>query len=202
MYYTAVQPTPGRPEKIFENNSINDYTAIGLAIADSPDGPFIRAKNNPILEISSDSLDFDSYRIDDAAVLVKSNKIYLYYKGRSKVYGSKGARFTKMGVAMANEPEGPFVKHSEPLIEKGHEVLIWQQNGGVASLASLSKSIYFAKDGLHFVSAQDNLVNFPMAPGLYRPHLEDGNVANEVPGWGISMVQGKGFAYLLRYEMN
>lgn len=201
MYYTGVQPTPGNAAGKFENNSKNDYTAIGLAIADSPEGPFIRAEVNPVLEISEDSTDFDSYRIDDAAMLVKEDKIWLYYKGRSKVHGKKGAHFTQMSVAVADEPEGPFVKNPEPLIEKGHEVLIWQQGGGVASLASISQSIHFAKDGLNFSPIHENLTDIPKAPGLYRPHLEEGNEASEIPGWGISMIQKKGIAYLLRYEI-
>lgn len=201
MYYTAVKPTLGRDDLKFEGNSTTDITAIGLAVADSPDGPFVRVENNPVLEISKDSADFDSYRIDDAAMLVKDGKIWMYYKGRSIIHGKAGPRHTKMGVAFANHPVGPFTKYSDPVIEHGHEVLVWQENGGVASLASLSKSIFFAKDGLSFSPIQENVEDFPMAPGVYRPHLEDGNKASDIPGWGIGMKQGRGWAYLLRFDM-
>lgn len=202
LYYTGVQPTPGNPEKKFENNIHNDFTAIGLAVAESPDGPFERVGDNPIMKVSPDSTAFDSYRIDDASLLVKDGQIWLYYKGRSKIHGKEGPKRTKMGVAYAKKPEGPFEKHPQPLIEKGHEVLIWNQNGGIASLASLSKSIHWANDGLNFSPVQENLADIPMAPGLYRPHLEDGNKASEIPGWGIAMRQSHGEAHLLRYEMN
>jgi len=201
LYYTAVQPTPGNPNKEFEGNSTNDFTAIGLAVADSPDGPFIKVKNNPVLDISEVAEDFDSYRIDDAAMLVKDDKIWLYYKGRSIIHGKDGPKLTKMGVALADQPEGPFVKHPEPLIDKGHEVLIWQEEGKVLSLACLSKTIYQADDGLDFSLIQEGLSDLPKAPGLYRPHLEDGNTAQNIPGWGISMKVKKGESYLLRYEM-
>jgi len=201
LYYTAVQPTPGNPNKEFEGNSTNDFTAIGLAVADSPDGPFIKVKNNPVLDISEVAEDFDSYRIDDAAMLVKDDKIWLYYKGRSIIHGKEGPKLTKMGVALADQPEGPFVKHPEPLIDKGHEVLIWQEEGKVLSLACLSKTIYQADDGLDFSLIQEGLSDLPKAPGLYRPHLEDGNTAQNIPGWGISMKVKKGESYLLRYEM-
>ena len=201
LYYTGVKPTPGNAKKEFENNSETDITAIGLAVADSPEGPFVRVENNPVLEISQVAEDFDSYRIDDASLLVKDEKIWLYYKGRSIIHGKKGPGLTKMGVAIADQPEGPYKKHSEPLIDKGHEVLIWNEKGGIASLASLSKSIHWAKDGINFSPTQENLLNIPIAPGLYRPHLEDGNIANEIPGWGISMKGKKGVAYLVRFEM-
>ena len=114
----------------------------------------------------------------------------------------EGPKRTQMGVAMADSPEGPFQKYSKPLIKKGHEVLIWNQNGGVASLASLSKSIHWANDGLNFKPLAENLSSIPMAPGLYRPHLENGNTANKIPGWGICMRQSKGEAHLFRYEIN
>ena len=201
LYYTGVKPTPGNMNNEFENNSTNDFTAIGLAVADSPKGPFVRVKNNPILEISEMPEDFDSYRIDDAALMVKDGKIWLYYKGRSIVHGKKGPGLTKMGVAIADQPEGPYKKHPEPLIDRGHEVMIWNHDGGIASLASISKSIHWAKDGINFSPIGENLKNIPIAPGLYRPHLEDGNKAKEIPRWGISLKGKRGVVYLERFEM-
>ena len=61
--------------------------------------------------------------------------------------------------------------------------------------------INFARDGIRFQAVQTELSNIPKAPGLYRPELEDGNANGKSPGWGISMVQKKGLAYLLRFEM-
>lgn len=201
LYYTGVKPTRGNPDKIFEGNSINDFTAIGLAVSNSPNGPFVRVANNPILEISQDSADFDSYRIDDASLLVLDQKIWLYYKGRSIIHGKKGPGLTKMSVAYASLPEGPYGKHPTPLLDKSHEVLTWCKDGSVASLASINSTINLAADGVHFSPIQSNLIKIPKAPGLYRPHLEDGNKETKVPGWGISMVQKKGITYLVRFEM-
>ena len=56
-------------------------------------------------------------------------------------------------------------------------------------------------DGLHFAMIQNNLTDIPKAPGLYRPHLENGNKATTIPGWGISMISKKGVTYLVRFEM-
>lgn len=201
MYYTGVKPTPGNANKEFENNSETDITAIGLAVADSPDGPFVRVENNPVLEISNVASDFDSFRIDDSSLLVKDNKIWLYYKGRSIIHGKAGPGKTQMSVAYADSPEGPFKKHDGSLLDKSHEVLVWSQNGGVASLASINASINFALDGKHFTRIQDSLTNIPKAPGLYRPHLEEGHAVNEIPGWGVAMKGKKGQVYLVRFEM-
>lgn len=201
LYYTGVQPTPGNPNEEFEGNHTTDFTAIGLAVSDSPDGPFTRVENNPVLKISETPEDFDSYRIDDASMLVKDDKIWLYYKGRSIAHGAKGPGLTEMSVAYADLPEGPFTKHEGALLDKSHEVLIWKKNNGIVSLASLSQSINYSEDGVHFSVMQDSLTKIPKAPGLYRPDLEDGNQGTETPGWGIAMIQKKGLAYLFRFEM-
>ncbi|MDO6807177.1 family 43 glycosylhydrolase [Zobellia galactanivorans] len=201
LYYTGVKPTPGNKDHIFENNSINDITAIGLAVADHPKGPFKRVENNPILEISQTPEAFDSYRIDDASLLVRDDKIGLYYKGRSIIHGKQGPSKTQMGVAYAQRPEGPYVKHDAPLLDKSHEVLIWKKDKGVAALASISSSISYAEDGIHFITLHDSLTDIPQAPGLYRPDLESSEHKAESPVWGIAMKGRKGLTYLTRYEM-
>lgn len=202
LYYTAVKPTPGNPDKKFEGNSTNDFTAIGVAVADNPDGPFKRVPNNPVIAHSDVSSDFDSYRVDDASLLVRDSKIWLYYKGRCIEHGKEGPRLTEMGLAMADTPGGPFIKQKGSLLDRGHEVLIWREGKGLSCLASLSQSINYAEDGLHFTMQYDSLQEIPKAPGLYRPHLEDGNPEVGIPGWGIAMKGRKGLTYLLRYEMN
>lgn len=201
LYYTGVKPTSGNKDNDFENNSTTDITAIGLAVADAPDGPFVRVENNPVLTISDTPEDFDSFRIDDTSMLVRDDKIALYYKGRSIVDGKDGPSRTKMSVAYAERPEGLFKKHENPLLDKSHEVLIWNQDKGVASLASINSSLNFAADGEHFSVSHQNLKDIPKAPGLYRPELEDGNPETETPGWGIAMKVKKGEAYLIRFEM-
>lgn len=202
LFYTGVKPTPGRTDGVFENNSTTDFTAIGLAIADKPNGPFIRAKNNPLLKVSEDPEKFDSYRVDDAALLVKNEKYLLYYKGRSSVHGANGPRNTQMGVATSDAPEGPYTKLSEPILDKSHEVLIWKQGNGVAALASLSSTLEYSASGLDFTSSPKHIKvsNRPMAPGAFRADLT-GSKANTLD-WGISMVHNGPDSYLVRYDVS
>ncbi len=198
LYYTGVKPTPGNPENLFENNSETDVTAIGVAVSDSPDGPF-RRFTKPVIEVSDQVDDFDSYRADDACLLVREGKFWLYYKGRSRSYEAAGASHTKMGVAFADKPEGPYRKHAEYLAEGHHEILIWHQDEGIASLARLNRTIYYAEDGLNFSPVRENLRQVPLAPGLYRPHLTDHSRKN-LPGWGLSHRNSGGHVYLTRFE--
>lgn len=201
LYYTGVSPTPGNPDRSFENNSTNDFTAIGVAVADSPHGPFTRKDLNPVIIVSEAENAFDSYRVDDAALVVREGSYYLYYKGRSRKHGESGPRHTEMGVAVAEQPGGPFTKQDKPVLKNSHEVLIWNKNGGIASLASKSRSIYLAADGLHFIPLYENLSDIPAAPGLYRPHLENAHQSVSIPGWGISHKSEEGSVRLQRFIM-
>ncbi len=204
MYYTGVKPTPGRADGVFENNSTTDITAIGLAISESPNGPFVRYKETPVLEISKQEEKFDSYRIDDAALLFKDNKYWLYYKGRCFLDGAGGPGKTKMGVAFADKPEGPFEKYGEPILSDSHEVMVWPHGNGVAALASKSKTFEYAPDGLDFYTNKLGIkqVKIPQAPGAFRADLTKPEGVPHPLEWGISMVHNGDEAYLIRYELS
>lgn len=201
LFYTGVKPTPERLDGVFENNSITDITALGLAVADDPIGPFKRIGKEPILEISDNPNEFDSYRIDDAALLFKNNKYLLYYKGRSKSHGNSGPAHTQMGVAISNNPDGPYRKHPKPILDNSHEVMIWKQGEGVGALASISSTLEYSKTGLDFMTNRKNIKveNRPFAPGAFRPDLTDGEIKKLE--WGISMVHNGPDCYLIRYDV-
>ncbi len=210
LFYTGVQPTPGNLQGRFENNSENDFTAIGLAEADHPTGPFVRSFPDPILKVSDHIDDFDSYRVDDACLIHKDNKYWLYYKGRSRKYGNEGPKFTKLGVAISRYPEGPYQKYQEnPIIGSGHEVLVWPYQGGIISLLSEhgpeGRTLQYAADGIHFKKIASFGSDYPKAPGSFR--VDDfKNVSNQTEGtsWGISMFYGdkEKWPHLLRYEIS
>jgi len=167
LFYTGVKPTPRRNDGVFENNSSTDITAIGVAISDSPDGTFTRTGADPILTVSDDPSEFDSYRVDDASLLYRNGKYWLYYKGRSLAHGVTGPGLTRMGVAFANDPAGPYIKYGRSILPESHEVFIWPYRSGVAALASISSTIEFAQDGIDFLSNRlgKKVRNRPNAPG-------------------------------------
>lgn len=201
LYYTGVKPTLGRTDGVFENNSLNDFTAIGIAVADSPNGPFHRLSNEPILRVSTDNNAFDSYRVDDASLLYRDGKFWLYYKGRSIKDGKNGPLYTKMGVAIADSPEGPYIKYGKPILSQSHEVLIWPDTEGIYAFASFSSTIELAKDGLDFESKPLGIKKDkrPIAPGAYRPDLTNDRIKSSL-SWGISMVLNGDECYLIRYS--
>jgi len=217
FYYTGVKPTPGKD--VFENNSVNDFTAIGVAAADSPRGPFERLSDKPILTVAPKSTEpatpspFDSYRIDDAALLVRDydkdgdQDVWLYYKGRNIYHGRSGPGKTQMGLAIADTPAGPYerLNGGKPILPNSHEVMIWPHRSGVAAYASKSRTLEFAPDGIDFTSNPLHVrtLSKPTAPGCFRPDLTEPEAYARGITWGISMKNPAGpYPYLLRYSIN
>ena len=216
LYYTGVAPTRAGG-KTFENNSRTDRTAIGVAVADSPRGPFRRISTEPVLSPSPPSKEpghpspFDSYRVDDASLLLRDFdgdgdlEVWLYYKGRNIDYGSKGPGKTMMGLAVADRPEGKFRRANggRPILPGSHEVLVWPHGRGVAAYASLTRTVEYAPDGVDFTSRPLHAPALPrpLAPGGFRPDLTHPTTFGAGLRWGLSMKEGP-YPFLVRFKVH
>jgi arylsulfatase A-like enzyme len=187
LYYTAVAA----------GHSSTTPTHIGVAVAASPAGPWRKFEKNPVLSPSPDPTQFDSMRVDDAALLVRNDKVWLYYKGRQQ---NKTPGETKMGLAIAEAPIGPFTKHGRPL-HPGHEVMVWPQGKGVASLATAAgpRQVYFSADGLSF-EPRNVVSQPPAAPGAWRSDSFRNDPDGQGLVWGISHATAGGDLFLQRFD--
>jgi len=197
LYYTAVA-------KPFNNgwSEAISPTAIGVAVSDSPDGPWRRHGENPVLKAALDEpTAFDSLRVDDASLIVREGEIWMYYKGRSRSHGAKGPTMTQMGLATAVTPTGPFIRHEANPLHPGHEVLVWPQGYGIGSMATAAgpRQLYYAFDGVQFTE-QNRLVEPPQAPGVFREDDFQYPVVSDVPRWGIGHARVDGDLHLTRFE--
>jgi hypothetical protein len=203
LFYTAVAPP----------FNAKTHTAIGAAISDSPDGPWTRLPNNPLLKTgehgtwtpgprpaADEKGAWDSHRVDDACLLVRDGTYWLYYKGRQM--GLSPGK-TKMGLAIAERPDGPYRKHPEnPVLRGGHEVLVWPHGKGVACLvtAAGTPSVWYAADGVHF-ERKSVVRGVPRAPGAYRPDAFADPDSGRGITWGISHRGGRGqMPWLVRFD--
>ena len=196
LFYTAV-PKP------FDNDGGGPNctaTAIGAAVSDGPNGPWRKLAQNPLLLPSVTPAAFDSLRVDDACLVVRKGAYWLYYKGRQQQHSPAE---TKMGLATAASPGGPYCKHpASPLVDGGHEVCCWPHAGGVAGLFCAvgpdGNSLRWAPDGVTFGKVCSCMP--PAAPGPFRnDHFVDG--AEPGVRWGLCQdTRSADRPFLLRFD--
>jgi len=222
LYYQAVKfPYTERSKNV-----------IGMSWSNSPTGPWHRHPE-PVLvsgkpgKFGEDSRkrsniteygDFDSQKVHDPNLIIRDGKIWMYYKAHPMGVGSehkapRGVELKKpypnfsMGVAIADTPEGPFVKHPlNPVSASGHEALVWPYKEGVAAMITANgpekNTIQWAKDGVNF-EVKANIVLPPDAAGLYCKDKYD-NTTNGIGfTWGmchIAQSKSKPWAYLFGFK--
>lgn len=197
------------------------YNVIGMSWADSPDGPWHRLPE-PILELGPMG-DFDSLNIHDPSFIVKGGKYYLYFKGQpaaEEIPHYLAPRDTKYGVriawgvAIADQPEGPYKKSKlNPILMGGHESIVFPYRDGICAFQTQGAekdTIQFSTDGINFYPKAHGImaplfkkrVEFPSAGGIYRVgHFAD---IETQPGqgitWGLRNCAGGGWHHLGRFD--
>lgn len=200
-YYLVYQAAP---------SPYNDRTfnVVGMAVANSPEGPWTKlaepilrptpngmwVKEPAIGRISEKIGDFDSHKVHDPCILHYKGKFYLYYKGQ-RVGENRfwGNREIMWGVAIADKPEGPYVKSEyNPITNTGHEVCVWKYRGGIALIHTVDgpeeKTIQWSPDGINF-EIMSTVSNTPTALGVYRTEDHDKSPAEGVR-WGLCIGEG------------
>lgn len=182
-----------------------DLTEVWHATsADSPTGPW-RKSAAPILNPSQDGEwlgkednrfqvklkgSFDSHKVHDPCLLFFNSKFYLYYKGETMGESmNMGGREIKHGEAIADNVLGPYSKSEfNPISNSGHEVVVWNYQGGVASLITTDgpekNTIQFAPDGINF-EIKSHVKGAPEAVGLFREFKENTMPPPGIP-WGLT----------------
>jgi hypothetical protein len=191
---------------------------VGMAIADSPDGPWKKLEA-PILKPADNGEwlgdednrfkvkkqgDFDSHKVHDPTLMYYKNKFYLYYKGeRMGERITFGGREIKWGVAIADKPEGPYVKSEyNPITNSGHEICVWPYKGGIAAMLTTDgpekNTIQFAEDGINF-EIKSHIKLGPHAVGLVRS-LDTDKSPLEGIRWGLCHEYKGDWQYIRRFE--
>ncbi len=161
-----------------------DHCPVAASFADSPDGPWTPA--NRIIIPNGEPGTWDQYSIHDPYPLVYKDKIYVYFKA---AYGDRPDYLVGNGLAMADDPLGPFEKHPlNPLFNSGHETALFPFREGIAALVirngNESNTIQYAPDGINFnIAAVTSLM--PTAAGSYIPDAFNSNGNGRGISWGL-----------------
>ena len=176
--------------------------SIAIAWSDSPFGPWTKSKAPVVAPDPSGEVDekghpeaaiapgtFDSLRVHDPALLFRNGKYWLYFKGEGIGHSNMES---KWGVAIADDPLGPYVKSPlNPITSSGHEVMVWHYAGGVGGLITRcgpeKNTIQFAADGINF-EIKSTIIKPPQAAGAFR--VPDAENTHPLSGlsWGLSHV--------------
>lgn len=172
MFYTGVGP-------VYRDLNV-DPRRIGVAVADNPDGPWVRYDGNPVLEPEAGA--WDEIACDDANVIYRDGRWWLYYKGRRLNVESNE---TEVGVAFAKRITGPYTKYESNPIMPGHALTAWVHRYGVAYLGGLKDDarVYWSEDGLHFTPAGP--FEHIRSTGVYCPANFGNGINPDGVTWGV-----------------
>lgn len=166
-----------------------DFCPVSVAYADSPDGPWTHT--GKIVLPNGPEGSWDQYSIHDPYPLVHDGKIYLYYKADfDKRPELKPSKIRMQGLAIAEDPLGPFVKHPlNPVINSGHETTLFPFKEGVAAIVQRDgqehNTIQYAKDWVNFEIASFSEL-LPLAAGPFVPDAFTDTKDGRGITWGIS----------------
>jgi hypothetical protein len=166
-----------------------DLCPVSVSYSDSPTGPWTHG-GDAIIPFGKEG-EWDQNATHDPHPIVYKGKIYIYYKAAYNKWPHKRDKYlVGHGVAIAEEPLGPFKKHPlNPVMQSGHETTYWPYKGGVATLAikdgNERETIQYSEDGVNFKIASS--VSFtPTAAAPFIPDVFTNSGNGRGFTWGLS----------------
>jgi hypothetical protein len=126
---------------------------IGLAFADSLDGPWERNSENPVVE-RGERGDWDSVAVNTPSLLQHPDgRFYIYYRAWAGRDGN--VRNDKIGLAVADDLEGPYTKHPDSPVIDPTRIELSSVTPAAARQVGLEAPCAFLADGEVHVLARD-----------------------------------------------
>lgn len=195
---------------------------VGMAWANTPNGPWTKLPE-PILKTTPDGKlknehktgftnvlesatlepgSWDSGAIHDPGVIIRDGKYYLYYKGHP--VGEKMYADSKWGLAIAENPEGPYIKSPyNPVSNSGHEIWVFPWKTGMAAIVDWAGpekgTIQYSEDGINF-EVITALEDIPPAGGAYIADKFLDTKDGQGFDWGLCHYGRSDWTFLVRFE--
>lgn len=176
LYYTG-NTGDGVNMKNGLNASHRNHQRLGVAVSDSPYGPWKRF-DTPVIDVSPDHNAHDALMMANPSITQMADGRYLMvYKAVAKnnpgVWGGPVVHLC----AIADSPIGPFEKLSNPIFTAkdspfpAEDPYIWVQNGcyyaivkdmhGAFTKAGRSLALFYSEDGIDWNPTEHPLVSIP-----------------------------------------
>ncbi|HKK63883.1 MAG TPA: glycoside hydrolase family protein [Bacteroidales bacterium] len=194
LYYVGItydfkQPVDSKPTRDMYEEAWNSKR-IGLAIADSPDGPWER-KDEPILHIRSGKWD-GAITSNPAPVVHEDGSVLLIYKSAPVPYPERNQnRAMRLGVVKAKHYSGSYERIEDnnqiklkPIDTSIEDPFIWQSNDTYYMIAKCMNESITGEKGAGFLACSRNGIEWTIAeqPKAYSRTVElsDGSI-KEMP---------------------
>jgi len=178
LYYmgnTGDAKVPSSPGKLILNPVHRNNQRIGVAVANSPNGPWKRF-STPLIDVSPNENALDALMVSNPSITQRPDGGYLIVykavgKKRPGIWGGPVVHC----VATSTSPTGPFKKYNTPVfLAKNHDFpaedpFIWYQNGkyraivkdmhGAFTNAGRALVLFDSKDGFDWNLSAEPLVS-------------------------------------------
>lgn len=178
-------------------------STIGLAVADSPEGPWTKTGSNPVLRTRGAAWWFGDVQARNPCPLVREGKYWLYYERSQAGLVSIPPAVT---LAIAGKPEGPYAEGGYLWsLMRGGDVMVWPLGPSVAAWVGsgepgTASTLQYAADGRRF-SAMQNLQKAPTAGGVYRPEAFTDSEKGQMVDWGLKThFPDEGLPFIERFD--
>ena len=220
VFTTNILVAEGKYYLTYQAEKKNGYeiNVVAMAKADSPEGPWQKLAepiltptydgewqphpqwDNKLVAITPGS--WDSRMVHDPAVIPRFGKYWLYYKAHG--IGDTMWADSKWGVAVADNPEGPYVKSDlNPITNSGHEVWVWPWKNGIAAIVDWAgpekSTVQYTEDGVNF-EVMSTLEDVPPAGGAYIADKFDDPENGQGFTWGLSHYGRSQWTFLVRFD--
>ncbi len=151
---------------------------IGVAVADSPSGPWKRF-DKPVVDISADPNAIDALCVSNPAITVRPDGgVLMVYKTVAKKLKMPSGGPVGASVALADHPTGPFEKldvqpfavpgerfaAEDPYIWYGEDrywAIVKDRNGHFTGIKGFTLALFQSNDGINWEPAKNLLVTAP-----------------------------------------
>jgi predicted GH43/DUF377 family glycosyl hydrolase len=185
LYYTG-NTGDTKDSKTSLNVSHRNNQRIGVAVAESPNGPWKRF-DKPLIDISADSTAYDALMTANPSITrMKDGKYLMVYKAVAKkrpgIWGGPVVHLC----AISDKPTGPFIKNPNPIFTStqsdfpAEDPYVWYQDGyyyaivkdmkGSFTHAGRSLALFYSENGLTWKPTDNCLLSTP------EIHWKDGSV--------------------------
>jgi hypothetical protein len=123
-----------------------NHQRVGVAVADRPEGPWTRF-DQPLLDVTPGAWD-GKVTTNPSCAQTPDGRYILVYKGVGDRLPPPEYGPVLHGVAFADRPEGPFVKHPKPIFASaeaafpGEDPFVWCQDGRYHALLKDQATYY------------------------------------------------------------